>query len=220
MMGRLLKICALLISVSIRFELSAQAVCDATTSSNCNSFPFSELLLQNQQNSQLVEFSFDNFSEYNSGITYYGSTLLRLKVTDSISGPGTCAWKLKMHITNGGSPVPIQEWETTASYGLSGAKPQLDMIQVRVTNACSTSPINGTWQSFAAIDNADILIIDNAFPQSAGTLYGCSGGQTNGPGSYLTNPGEYTFNIDYRIVPGFSRTPGKYEMSIKFCLSE
>jgi hypothetical protein len=199
--------------------LCAQAICDSPTSSNCDGFPFSELLLQNQQNAQLVEFGFDNFSEYNSGITYYGSTLLRLKIADSTDA-SPCHWKLKMHITNGGTPIPIQEWETLSSYGSSGAKPLLDLIEVRVSNSCLSSPINGSWQRFASVDNADIVIIDNAIPQSAGSLFGCSGGQTNGEGNYLNNPGEYTFSIDYRIVPGFSRIPGKYELSIKFCLTE
>lgn len=198
------------------YNMMAQAICDVLTSANCNGFPESQLLLQNMQNTQLLEFNFDEFSEYNAGITFYGSTLLRLKVVDTISG--SCVWKLKMHITNGGTPTILTEWETLVSYGSSGAKPQLDLIQVRVTNACFLS--NAGFQTFAAVDNADIVIIDNLIPQAAGPAFGCSGGETNGPGSYLTNPGDYTFSIDYRIKPGFSRTPGKYELNIKFCLSE
>ena len=195
-----------------------QALCDAPLSANCDPFPLSNTLLQNQQQSQLIEFTFDSFSEYNAGITYYGSTLLRLVVSDT--GSAGCAWKLKMHITNGGFPVPGNEWETTATYGTSGTKPQLNLIQVRVTNACSSSPIDGVWQTFVAADNSDITIIDNIIPQAAGALFGCSGGETNGAGSYLTNPGEYSFTIDYRLDPGLSLTPGKYEMAIKFCLTE
>jgi hypothetical protein len=216
LLGKLLRCLTVLLSFSN--SLSAQAICDAPLSSNCDGWPISQLLLQNQQNTQLLEFNFDNFSKYNAGITYYGSTILRLIVSDTINSG--CAWKLKMHITNGGSPVPLQEWDTRATYGFSGAKPQLDLIQVRVSNSCSSSQINGSWLTFAAVDNADIVIIDNAFSQAAGPQFGCSGGETNGRGSYLTNPGEYTFSIDYRIVPGLVRTPGKYEMNIKFCLSE
>jgi hypothetical protein len=199
-------------------SLQSQAKCDDLTRSNCDAFPTSSMLLQNQQNAQLIEFEFDNISEYEAGKTYYGSTLLRLIVSDTADND--CVWKLKMHITNGGFPIPTQEWETISSYGSSGAKPQLDLVQVRITNSCASSPLNGTWQTFAAVDNADIVIIDNAIAQAAGLLYGCSGGQTNKEGSYLTNPGEFSFNIDYRIVPGLNRTPGKYELAIKFCLTE
>jgi hypothetical protein len=198
--------------------LQAQAKCDDLTRSNCDAFPISRMLLQNQQNSQLIEFEFDKFSEYNSGITYYGSTLLRLIVSDTTNND--CIWKLKMHITNGGFPQPASEWETISSYGNSGAKPQLDLIQVRITNACSSSPLNGSWQTFAAVDNADIIIIDNVVPQAAGSPFACSGGFTNGEGSYLTNPGEFTFSIDYRIIPGLTKTPGRYERAIKFCITE
>jgi hypothetical protein len=205
-------------SFLIASNLLGQAKCDNNTRSNCDAFPLSYLLLQNQQNSQLIEFNFDNVSEYQAGVTYYGSTLIRVFASDVANSD--CIWKLKMHITNGGFPIPLQEWETISSYGSSGAKPQLDLIQVRITNACSSSPLNGSWQTFAAVDNADITIIDNSTSQSAGALYGCSGGETNGEGSYLTNPGEYSFSIDYRIIPGLNKTPGKYEMSIKFCLTE
>ena len=198
--------------------ICGQAKCDDLTRSNCDAFPISRMLLQNQQNSQLIEYEFDKISEYQAGITFYGSTLLRLIVSDTANND--CIWKLKMHITNGGAPLPTQEWETTATYGSSGAKPQLDLIQVRITNSCESSTIHGTWQTFAAVDNADITIIDNAFPIPAGALYGCSTGQTNGEGSYLTNPGEFSFSIDYRIIPGLNKTPGKYEMAIKFCLTE
>jgi hypothetical protein len=202
----------------LAISLHGQAVCDNLTNSNCDGFPFSRLLLQNQQNTQLIEFEFDNISEYQAGKTFYGSTNLRLIISDTANSD--CVWKLKMHITNGGAPLPITEWDTRSTYGSSGAKPQLDLIQVRVTNACSSSPLNGSWQNFAAVDNAFITIIDNTFPTAAGLLYGCSGGETNGEGSYLTNPGEFSFTIDYRINPGLTKTPGRYEMAIKFCLTE
>lgn len=210
-------ICIILLSFPT-ISMLGQARCDDLTRSNCDAFPQSRMLLQNQQNAQLVDFTFDKVSEFEAGKTYYGSTLLRLIVSDTANND--CVWKLKMHVTNGGFPQPTQEWETIATYGNSGAKPQLDLIQVRITNSCASSPLNSSWQTFAAVDNADITIIDNAFSTAAGATFGCSGGETNGEGSYLTNPGEYSFNIDYRIIPGLNKTPGKYEMAIKFCLTE
>jgi hypothetical protein len=175
----------------------------------------------NDPTNQQLDFIFDDIATYQSGLTYYGSTILRLTVSDTAAGiAGTdCQWKLKMFVTNGGAPVPPSEWVTLQNYGSGlGAKPPLSLIQVRVSNACATSPINGTWQTFAPANGDEIDIInDPSFINAAG---GCSGTEVNGEGSYLTSFGEFSFIIDYRIIPLFNYVPGKYEMNIKFCLRE
>lgn len=205
--------------LSFSTEVNSQAVCDALTAANCDPWPASELILQNQQNSQAIDFTFESLSAYTAGITYHGSTMLRLVVGEASP---SCVWKLKMHITNGGAPVPVNEWETLLTYGSgAGNTPELSLIQVRVTNACGSSLINGVWQTFVAADNAEITIIDDALGLVAsGPPNGCSGSTTNGEGSYLVNPGEYMFSIDYRIIPGLDYSPGTYQMAIKFCLTE
>jgi hypothetical protein len=42
----------------------------------------------------------------------------------------------------------------------------------------------------------------------------------NSAGSYLTDPNEYTFMVDYRIVPGLNFTSGYYQVVLHFCLVE
>jgi hypothetical protein len=63
------------------------------------------------------------------------------------------------------------------------------------------------------------LIDDGNFVNAAG-IGGCGGGQTNSVGSYLSSFGEFAFVIDYRVKPFYNYTPGKYELNIKFCISE
>jgi hypothetical protein len=199
----------------------AQATCDAPAAANCNGAT-SRLILNNDQNFQTIDFTFDRFSQYLSGVTYYGATELKLDIKkNDTTNVNPCVWGLKMYVSNGGFPVPNSEWETLASYGASGSSPVLSLIQVRVSNSCQTSPINNTWQNFAATDGDSFTIIDDFLgAQVAGGLFGCSGGVTNTEGNYLQNPGEYRFRIDYRIVPLYTYTPGKYELNLKFCLVE
>lgn len=196
------------------------AGCATSTSTRCDGWPLSRLDLDQQAGGSMLEFVFDDLSDYNSGMTYYGTTIVRVTASDT-SG-SDCAWKLRMIVNNGGAPTPDGEWLQTASYGSSGSQPTIALVEVRVTNACATSPVNGTWQTFQLAENGGeiVLIDDGSFPNVAGTGGACGGGQTNTEGSYLTSYGEFAFVVDYRIRPFFNYTPGKYELNIKFCISE
>jgi len=197
--------------------------CDVPTTFNCDpNHANSAIIMDTQPNK---EFTFDNFTKYNGGITLNGSTILKLKVAASTStlATGTCQWKLVMIVSNGGSPAPAAEFETLANYGSSSStpKPSLDLLQVRVSNGCNTSPISGVWKSFLPADGDFIEIINPAILQAPGAGGNCSGGQTNGVGTYLgADYNEYSFTIDYRINPTFAYQPGRYEVFIKFCLVE
>lgn len=160
-----------------------------------------------------VDFTFDNFSKYNGGITASGSTLLRLKV---LPNDTLCKWILRMYIDNNGAPTPINEWETSASYGVSGIKPTLDLIQVKVYNGCNTPINSGFYQNFTPSTGSFIDIINSVALVSAGSCIT----NVNGAGSYLTNYNEYSFTIDYRIKPSFAYIPGMYQFNIRFCLVE
>ena len=48
----------------------------------------------------------------------------------------------------------------------------------------------------------------------------CPGQGTNTPGSYLSEPQCYQFNVDLRIVPGFDYRPGLYRLLLNFVISE
>lgn len=164
-----------------------------------------------------VDFVFDKFSQYTGGIIMSGSTELHVRV-DALTA--ACKWSLKMTVDNNvGATMPAAtDWYKAITYGLGtvGTTPQLDLIEVKVYNGCNTPIASGSYQNFVAATGSSIDIINDVVMNPAGT---CAL-NVNGPGSYLTNYNEYTFNIDYRIVPGFNFAPGLYQLKINFCLVE
>ena len=160
-----------------------------------------------------VDFVFDNLSKYVSGITYSGSTVLKLKID---ANNVNCQWRLVMYVDNNGAPA--NEWETVQTYGSAGDKPEVDLIQVRIYNSCRTPQQNGVYQFFPNM--ATSLDIINAATLNASGL--CNGTEVNSAGSYMNNYGEYSFIVDYRIIPAFNLNlkPGSYQIQIKFCLVE
>lgn len=141
-------------------------------------------------------------------------TTLRLKV---LPNNASCKWALRMYVENNpASGTPVNEMETIQSYGSGGAAPTLDQIAVKVYNGCGTPINSGVYQNFAPVNGAFIDIINDATLNIAGSCVE----NVNGPGSYLTNYSEYTFNIDYRITPGLVFGAGVYQLIIHFCLVE
>lgn len=195
-------------------DIEAQ-ICPNPLTSNCSDAVAgtSRFYLDGRSN---IDFTFDEMSEYVRGITYSGATQLRLKI-DEIN-PGMCKWKLVMIIENNGY-LPNNEWESLVNYGSSGTQPNLNLIEVSVWNGCGTALFNGVFRTFANNINQDTLSIipDLAIRNLPGP---CDGTHINGPGSYLTNYNEFSFNIDYRITPGFTLRPGAYQIRIRFCLVE
>lgn len=170
-------------------------------------------------NSTDIEFTFDSFGEVFSGIVRSGQTIVRVKAVNNPSA--TCKWNLIMYVNNASASTPNTEWEKLNAYGSStAASPSLNLIQVRVSNACGTPQQNGVWQSFVALNASPIVIIQDLSSPGLNLPGSCSGQQVNTAGSYLTNYSEYTFTIDYKIAPGFIYAPGRYTLRISFCLSE
>lgn len=200
--------------------LFAQVFCDMPNSSNCNGAT-SLMILNNQQYFQDIDFTFEKVSQYTSGINIYGATELKLDIRKNDTILGNCVWGLKMFVSNGGAPTPVDQWQPLSYYGLSGDEPLLSLIEVRVSNSCQTPNSNNVWMSFAANDGDFITLIDDVTGANpAGPLFGCGAGQTNMEGNYLQNPGEFRFRVDYRIKPMYEIKPGKYQLNIKFCLVE
>ena len=190
---------------------AAMAQCGAPSTANCQGVPSSELI---QSTSGTLEFSYDEFSKYRSGITISGATTLRLKV---LSNNASCKWSLRVYIENNpASGTPVDEWETLNTYGTGTDAPTLDLLSFKVYNGCGTPINNNTYQNFLPVNGAFIDIINDVSLTPAG---GCTT-NVNGAGSYLTNPSEFTFLIDYRIVPGLSFSPGTYQLNLHFCLVE
>jgi hypothetical protein len=202
---------------------SGFAQCGVALNSNCDPNNANSAIIMDTQPNK--EFIFDTFGKFQGGITYNGSTILKLKVASSTSSVSPCQWKLVMIVSNGGSlvtPVP-SEWETRATYGSgsSSNKPSIDNIQVRVSNGCGTPQNSGVWQSFINNIDGDVINIINPGSLNPVGVGGLCGNETNGEGTYLgVDYNEFSFIIDYRIVPLFDFTPGRYELSIKFCLVE
>jgi len=192
----------------------APYVCGPPAHCDCASWPKNGIIIENSPN---IDFQFDKISQYLGGITYSGSTIIHIKMdsTNATCADGSpCKWKLVMFIDNFGTGG--NQWDKTASYGTGvGTKPTIDMVQLRVYNGCNT-PICESFQTFNPIDDASIDIVNSAVLIPAGT---CSS-NVNGVGSYLNHYNEYTFTVDYKIIPGFDMAPGMYQLSLNFCLVE
>lgn len=165
-----------------------------------------------------ADFVFDTFNKYISGMTYYGIANVDVRVVDQLPANPECKWMLTMSVeehTLSGSAA--NEWETLASYGSGNADiPKIEILNVRVTNQCATSPIDGLFTNFNETGDEIEIIENTGFRLNAGS---CTT-NVNGPGSYLTNYDEYHFQIDFRIQPGFAYEPGIYELQVKFELRE
>jgi hypothetical protein len=166
-----------------------------------------------------VDFTFDSFAKYIGGITQNGATQIRVAVSNNITLDPDCRWALSAIVDNNPfSGTPANEWESLVSYTSSGAPPTLDMLEIRVRNACNT-PLTGQAFVNTLNNNGDALnIID--FNGGITIPAGSCATNVNGPGSYLNNYNEYNFTIDYRITPGLSLKSGIYQISVKFLIIE
>ena len=162
--------------------------------------------------------SFDNFTSYNGGMIMNSVAKVRVRVQDKAIVDPLCSWSLTMIIDNNpGGGTPAAEWEELLQYGVgTGTNPPVNLLEVRVRNSCSTSPIDGVFQTFT--NHGDIIdIIAALLPV---TPAGTCGLNVNGPGSYLANYDEFNFDIDIRVSPGFAYDPGIYQLNIRFHLEE
>ncbi len=173
------------------------------------------------------DFEFNSFSKYTRGITMGGSTILKLTVKTSSTSASTCRWKLVMCIDNMDYALSETEWETIDTYGTGTGsnKPPIDQLMVRVTNGCQDPITNGSWETYAA-DHDCIDIVNSTIDTNPDNAITCTstpavGQQVNGPGTYMgVDYSEFTFNIDYRIRPGYQYIPGIYKLRVHFCLVE
>ena len=170
-----------------------------------------------------ANFTFTDFSNYNAGITLLSVARLRVRVENKDPVDLDCSWKLRMFIeNNSGAGTLADKWEEITLYGNGNAdKPSISDLEVRVRNNCGT-PLETGFRSFTDVN--DILnIIEELVPQVIVPAGSCTASGTknvNGPGSYLTNYDEFSFNVDLRVKPEFKFNPGVYKLNIKFRLEE
>lgn len=165
-----------------------------------------------------TDFVFDSFNKYIAGITYHGVANIDIKVDDQTPANPNCKWMLSMIVENNPSGgTNADEWETITQYGMGGIDvPKIDILEVRVTNNCSTSPVDGVYQTFTLAGDQIEIIENTGVRINAGS---CTT-NVNGPGSYLTNYDEFHFQIDFRVTPGFNYNAGIYQLQVKFELVE
>ena len=167
--------------------------------------------------------TFTDFSRYNSGITLMSVARLRVKVENKAAVDLDCSWKLRMFIeNNSGAGTAPDKWEEVTLYGNGNAlQPSISDLEVRVSNNCGT-PLETEFRTFTDVN--DILnIIEELVPQVIVPAGSCTASGTknvNGPGSYLTNYDEFSFDVDLRLKPGFQYNPGIYKLNIRFRLEE
>lgn len=160
---------------------------------------------------------FDNFNDYSYGIIRRAVARVRIRVDDQIPSNPNCKWKLNVTVdNNAGAGTANTDWETITTYSGSSNPPPISIFEFRITNACATSPIHGTYQSFTLNGDVIDIIQDTGVQTAAGS---CTT-NTNGPGSYLDHYDEFVFAFDIRIVPGLVYDPGIYALQFTFNLEE
>ncbi|MGY5354565.1 hypothetical protein [Wenyingzhuangia sp. IMCC45467] len=164
-------------------------------------------------------FTFDTFSKYNSGITFNNVARLKVVVEDKTVVDPLCQWFLNIQVdNNSGAGTPMDQWEELSLYGNGDAtNPLINVLEIRIRNACETSPINNTFVSFT--DKTDVIeIISELLPKTTETA-DCDT-NANFPGDYMTNYNEFNFIIDFRINPGYTANPGVFQLNFIFHLQE
>lgn len=169
--------------------------------------------------SNQLEFVFDEISEYYSGITLYGATILKIS--------STVSWDLYAVGRSNGTNGP-EFWDQQLDYGSNNTN-AIDDLPLSLLEIHQNQPNSGDGaaagaaftdysQPFAttgAADAGNSLYVNGGTntPPTAADKYiaghaGTSGtaGQDFMPGgSYLTQTGttsDYYYSLDYRILPG------------------
>jgi hypothetical protein len=164
-----------------------------------------------------LDFTYDTFGKYLSGITQNGVTRLKITVSNSINHNPDCRWNLVAYIDNGNGTTPNDEWESVYSQSSSGSEPKVELLQLRIKNKCNTSLMGDQFFDVPLIVGQPILIISNTgITVPAGS---CTS-NVNGPGNANANYDEYTFDVDYRLMPGVGLRSGVYQLRLKFVLIE
>lgn len=164
-----------------------------------------------------TDLSFDSFGKYLGGITQNGATRLKINVDNSVTSNPDCRWNLVVLVDNGSGATPNDEWETLFTQSTSGTVPKISTMQLRITNRCNTSQTGDQFFNVPLVSGTPIMVITNT---GITTPAGSCITNVNGPGNSTSNHDEFTFDIDYRIVPGAGLKSGIYQLRVRFLLTE
>jgi hypothetical protein len=152
-----------------------------------------------------VDFVFDTFNKYITGITKANVLTLNVKVEDT-------QWDLYVGATTDAAGL----WDEVIMYGSTGAHPPVSILQVRLRNASNTPWIT-TFFNLTDIGIPTYIIGTNAAPDDS---YNCPEQGTNAQGTYISQPNCYKFDVDLKIVPGLTYKAGLYKLRVDYVLMQ
>ena len=194
--------------------IKAQTSCTPITTANCSGIGAgSQIELTGEP---VINFTFYSFGDYLRGVNLFGQSVYKIIVAENAAPPSDCRWFLSVHLDNNASPAT--EWENIMMYGTTTSPmPQVNLLEMRFRNTCNTS-LTGTNYVSLPSTALNIPIVNSPGVSNAGGT--CTGINVNRPGSHITNYGEYSFTVDYRVRPTLNLQPGVYLLNVKFCLRE
>jgi hypothetical protein len=148
-----------------------------------------------------VAFDFTTVNHYLTGVTRMNAIQLNIETT--------VQWDLYVGTT---TDLPGY-WDEVSMYALNGERPPVSMLQMRARNSSSTSLLS---TFFPLRDISDpVYLIGSA---ATDALISCPDTGTNAPGSFISNPNCYRFDVDLRVVPGLQYRPGLYELRVDYVI--
>ncbi len=195
-------------------QLNAQTNCNVSLTSNCKpTGAGSQYIITGET---AINFTFQSFGDFITGSNLFGVNILKLVIEENATPPDDCRWRLNTHMDN--NAAAPTKWEQVYAYGLSSAGlPELDILEMRFRNQCNTSLTGSNYVSLGTTASNLDIVESIGLSNNSGT---CSGLNVNRPGSYLTNYGEYSFAIDYKLKPTLNIQPGIYRLNVRFCVTE
>lgn len=149
-----------------------------------------------------IVFDFNTIQEYINGITYMNAVTLNINTTQ------------RFDIYVGATTTNPGFWNVTSTYSSGGVPPPISILKLQFRNASSTSLMSGFFP-LQDITTPTYIIGTNTAPDP---LIACPVNGTNAPGDYSSTPSCYKFNVDLKIVPGFTYQSGLYELRIDYVI--
>lgn len=149
-----------------------------------------------------ITFDFNTIQEYINGITYMNAVTLNINTTE------------RFDLYVGATTTNVGFWDVTSTYSTGGNPPPISILKLQFRNGSSTSLMSGFFP-LQDIATPTYIIGTSAAPDAS---ISCPNNGTNTAGDYLTSPSCYKFNVDLRIVPGFTYQSGLYTLRIDYVI--
>ena len=148
-----------------------------------------------------VAFDFTTVNHYVTGVTRMNAIQLNIEAT--------AQWDLYVGTT---TDIP-GFWDEISFYTLNGESPPVSILQLRARNSANTS-LASAYLALRDITDP-VYLIGSA---TTDALVTCPNSGTNAPGSFVTNPNCYRFDVDLRVLPGLDYRPGLYELRVDYVI--